>query len=106
MTFLAEKLKSTLPFQLSSPVPEQVPLLFWASFMAVLSIFQGLEPDWLREGLRQTMPSLGIQTWPEARDVLKTYPWTDMLHDEEGEKLFNDCLRVQAHDLGFLQFPK
>lgn len=90
MTSLAEKLQAALLSQLSSPAPGQLPLVFWTCFMAALSIFDDCEPNWLRMGLQRTMSSLDIRTWMEARDVLKNYLWTDMLHDAEGEKLFYD----------------
>lgn len=92
LTFLAGKLKTVLLFHLVSPDLENLPLLFWACFMASLSVFEGPESHWLRVGLQQTMLPLRIQTWPQARDVLKRYLWTDMLHDVEGEKLFHEDL--------------
>lgn len=92
LTFLAEKLKSALLFHLTSLDPEKPPLLFWACFMAALAVFEGNEPGWLRVGLQQTMLPLGMYTWPQARDVLKRYLWTDMLHDAEGEKMFHEDL--------------
>lgn len=95
MTFLAEKLKGALLSQFSSSDPGQLPLVFWACFMAALSIFEGCESDWLRMGLQQTMSSLDIRTWPEARDFLKGYLWTDMLHDADGEKLFYDYCHLE-----------
>ncbi|SPO04195.1 uncharacterized protein DNG_06878 [Cephalotrichum gorgonifer] len=89
MTFLEGQLKSALLLALNSPITEQLRLILWSLFISAISIFEGRDCDWIREGIAQTLDIIGLETWPLARDTLKTFPWTDILHSVEGERLFN-----------------
>ena len=93
MTFLAEKLKSAIIFQLRIAGSRQVPFLSWALFVAAISIFEGCEEDWLRESLVRTMTSLGLHTWPAVKGTLGMFLWTDIFHGLEGRQLFEECFR-------------
>ncbi|MBE3050107.1 hypothetical protein IMZ48_47940 [Candidatus Bathyarchaeota archaeon] len=93
MTFLAEKLKGAISFQLRSSGSAQLPFLLWALFMAEISIFEGCEENWLRESLVRTMTSLGLQTWPAVRGTLGMFLWTDIFHGMEGMQLLEKCSR-------------
>ncbi|KAK0652688.1 hypothetical protein B0T16DRAFT_369421 [Cercophora newfieldiana] len=87
MTFLTRQLEVAL-----RPLPslghEGSPFLFWALMISTISIFEGLDEDWVCQGLLDLVADLGLKTWLEAKSVLKGFLWVDMLQDQPAKFIF------------------
>ena len=64
---------------------------FWLFVVGAISV---LRPDvniWLKVPLSKCQSALHITTWSEAKLCLKKFLWIDVLHDINGEAVFEQC---------------
>lgn len=53
--------------------------------------------EWLRKWLDDVVSELGIQSWAEARDILRSIMWVGFVHDSVGHRLVGESVqRVTA----------
>lgn len=88
MTFLADRLETALLAQSYPPIPELAASILWALFVAAVAIFEDLSREWLAAAMIQTILTMGLRTWAEARVVLKSFLWIDMVYDRDGQRIF------------------
>lgn len=98
MTFLAERLSVVLrdwrgclksQTQAGSQGDGVIKLIFWGLVVASVSIFEECDEEgWLCEMLAEAAAALGLQSWPDAKDVLKGFLWIDLIFDESAEHVF------------------
>lgn len=86
--------EATLKNRLSGPVLEWPRLLLWGLWMGALAVLGDVGsngPDgieWVAMGMKRTINALGLNGWDEVKAVLKEFLWIDLLHDEEGQKIY------------------
>lgn len=92
MKYIAEQLEANLG-SLTLMSAENSPLIFWILLTIAISVFESLEPCWLRSGLERAVATLGLKHWPEAKSILKKFMWINGLHDLPGELLFLELFK-------------
>lgn len=62
----------------------------WLLMIGKISIFVFDTDDsaWIRSSLREQIGINEVCAWPQLRQILKSFLWIDILHDEPGRKLF------------------
>ncbi|KAM5342165.1 hypothetical protein ACJ41O_015196 [Fusarium nematophilum] len=88
MRHLYCRLELVLHGQQCSLKYEQARFIFWALFIAGLTIFEGFEEDWHHTAVAQVAETLGIQTWVEAKRVLMGVLWIEGIYDIPGKAAF------------------
>lgn len=74
------------------PDPEAARFFFWALFVAAMTVFQDFDRDWIRGLVVVSAGNAGVVDWAGARAILGSFLWTDLVHDREGELLFDQWL--------------
>ena len=86
--------EETLKTRLAGPVLEWPKLLLWGLWIARLAVLGGVSSDprddleWVVMGMKRTINALGLHGWEEVKAVLKQFLWIDVLHDEEGRRIY------------------
>lgn len=63
-------------------------LALWALVVGGIWMWDDPEGVWIAPRIRVVARGLGIESWDEARSVLKRFPWIDRIHDESGRKVW------------------
>lgn len=95
MKYLVNRMQTALLAQRDADDESMNKFLFWACFVAQVAIFEDMDQLWLLGMLIETSTALDLSTWEQARAVLKTYPWIDVIYDAPSETIFNDYLSPQ-----------
>jgi len=90
MVFLAARMKTALLAQEAPPFVEHARVLFWALIITRLSVFEDFDHEWLQTLLMETASVLGLNTWDEARAILKEYLWIDTVLDKPASQVFKE----------------
>ncbi|KAI1138436.1 hypothetical protein F5Y05DRAFT_384082 [Hypoxylon sp. FL0543] len=70
-----------------SEIPVQLQL--WLLTVGAISVFGEEDQEWLRPWLRVTMNLCQIGSWTDMRDILCTFMWIGLAHDELGKGVFD-----------------
>jgi hypothetical protein len=86
--------EATLKKRLAGPVLEWPKLLLWGLWIGALAVLGDVCSDgpdgieWAAMGMKRTISALGLNGWDEVKAVLKEFMWIDVLHDEEGRRIY------------------
>lgn len=72
-------------YEVRNATPASVSL--WMGF--VLHLVDGSMPQCITEHLKVMIRELGLLTWQQTLQVLKTVMWVDFAHDDSGRRLFD-----------------
>jgi hypothetical protein len=68
-------------------------MILWLTFVGRLSVLKGIDDYcWLEAQMLNTGRALGLESWPEARKILKTFLWVDIVHDDAGRRFFQEAM--------------
>ena len=70
-----------------------VPILLWLTMLS--HVFAHKEPsyeDWREVWLDEAISRAGIDSWSQAREMLKSVLWIDFIHDRLGKKIFGSAM--------------
>lgn len=78
----------------SSSFSDMVPHYFqlWLLMTGAVSIFQEQDDQWLKPQLLSIINSCGLDSWDQARDILYSIMWIDLLHDHLGKRYFDSVV--------------
>lgn len=71
---------------LAVPIAPQA--LLWLLSFGFISLSLEEDYHWLQPWLRTTFDTCSIDSWIEARTILKSHLWVDFLHDRPGAQMF------------------
>jgi hypothetical protein len=87
-TNLVHRLKDALTDILN--VEEFAPILLWLCFVAGVSSKRGPDRTWFTAQLMKLGMKLGLGTWDEARNVMKSVMFVDSFHEEPCRGLWEE----------------
>ncbi|KAI0139588.1 hypothetical protein F4776DRAFT_616844 [Hypoxylon sp. NC0597] len=70
-----------------SNIPAQLQL--WLLMVGAISVFGKVDNEWLEPPLTATMNLCHIGSWTDMRDLLSTFMWIGIAHDELGKSVFD-----------------
>ncbi|KAI1206379.1 uncharacterized protein F4807DRAFT_439859 [Annulohypoxylon truncatum] len=70
-----------------SDMPPQFQL--WLLMVGAVSVFTKADEEWLRPWLRAIMSSCNIELWTDMQDILNSFIWISLVHDELGKQVFD-----------------
>ncbi|KAI1452420.1 hypothetical protein F4805DRAFT_30156 [Annulohypoxylon moriforme] len=70
-----------------SNMPPQLQL--WLLMVGAVSVFTKADEEWLRPWLHQIMNSCEIELWTDMQDILDSFMWIGLVHDELGKEIFD-----------------
>lgn len=76
-------------------------LQLWLLMTGAVSVFKEHDDQWLKPQLFSIINSCGLDSWDQARDILHSFMWIDLLHDHLGKKFF-DSVVSDASSVEFL----
>jgi hypothetical protein len=86
---LAHALKDALRGLQSKTDGLHLELQLWLAFIVRMTVLTSAEDWlWLQGHMLTTMRALELKSWAEARQVLKSFLWADVLHDKRGEGIY------------------
>lgn len=68
-------------------------LWIWLLFVGATSLFNKEENVWLKLYLKEQLIKSGIHAWTEAKTVLTSCVWVDLVFDRPGEDVFDSVFR-------------
>lgn len=86
-TLLAERLEDAVDALLAAGTEENE-LLLWLLFISGISVLRPTDTGWLHGRIKCCIAVLGLGDWQCVREVLKMFPWINLIHDQPGERLF------------------
>jgi hypothetical protein len=60
----------------------------WLLFIGGISLLRATDENWIHTHIRSCLAVLDINTWPQAREQIKEFPWIDVAHDKAGQNLW------------------
>ena len=63
-------------------------LALWAMVIGGIWVWDAPGREWLSLKLMGVVRELELQSWREARGVLRKFPWVNCIHDESGEQVW------------------
>jgi hypothetical protein len=63
-------------------------LMLWLLMISAVSIFSVHDAPWLKVRLQRQLNMHGITAWKDARAILKSFLWIDLLYDKPGIAVF------------------
>lgn len=78
----------------SSHFSDMVPHCFqlWLLMTGAVSIFNENDDQWLKPNLLSIISSCSLDSWDQARDILHSIMWIDLLHDHLGKRYFDSVV--------------
>ena len=78
----------------SSRFSDMVPYYFqlWLLMTGAVSIFNEHDDQWLKPNLLSIFNSCSLDSWDQARDILRSIMWIDLLHDHLGKRYFDSVV--------------
>ena len=70
---------------------QSLELSLWVIYVVAAGHNIAHELAWLYQNVLQTSRTLGLHSWSESRQLLKSFLWVDAVRNEAGENLFNGC---------------
>lgn len=67
-------------------------LQLWLLITGAISIFGEHDDQWLKPQLLCIINSCCLDSWDQARDILHSIMWIDLLHDRLGKRYFNSVV--------------
>lgn len=65
------------------------PLLLWLLVIGSISVLSKDDDLWIKRWLRKILEFRKAQSWNDMQDILKSYMWIEMLHDEPAKMLYD-----------------
>jgi hypothetical protein len=83
----------------STNVDFPLPIILWLTMLAhVVARKEPSPEDWLSAGLDKSILRAGIDTWPQAHEMLRSIVWVDFTHDRLGKQAFEASIfRLEKH---------
>lgn len=73
----------------STNIDCHVPIIFWLVMLSYAVARTDHPPeDWMNAWLDKTIFRAGIDTWPQAHEMLRSIVWVDFTHDRLGKQAF------------------
>jgi hypothetical protein len=66
-------------------------LQLWLLTAGAVSVFDATDQIWLRPRMRDIMAECGLRSWVATRETLKSFPWVDIVLDEDGARVFENA---------------
>lgn len=89
---LASQLKTTLSTLKPAADEQHSELRLWLLVIAAISLFRTRNKVWLKETITETLRQREMLSWQNMKAIMKKHLWIDMIHDTEGQKLFDLCV--------------
>ncbi|GAW18060.1 hypothetical protein ANO14919_075300 [Xylariales sp. No.14919] len=64
-------------------------VIFWVLLVGRLSSLTHGDDLWLVSKLKALASELGVRTWPEVSNALRSFPWVKAAHEAQGEEFWN-----------------
>lgn len=64
-------------------------LLLWLLMIGAISVFDGTDDEWLKPWLCVVINYCEIENWRDVQDLLKSFMWIGLVHDEPGKNVFD-----------------
>jgi len=70
-----------------------LPIVLWLTMLShVVAHKEFSREDWRKVWLDEAVSRAGIDTWSQAREMLKSVVWIDFIHDSLGMKVFESAI--------------
>lgn len=71
--------------------PSRAPpnLMIWLLMVGVISLMGIKDEAWLVASLRARVASIRVKRWDAMRTLLKSFMWIDLVHDQDGRRIFD-----------------
>ena len=70
-----------------------VPVVLWLIMLShVVAHKEPARGDWSTVWLDEAISRAGIDSWSQAREILKSVVWIDFIHDQLGKKVFESAM--------------
>jgi hypothetical protein len=86
----------------STDIDFPVPIVLWLTML--LHVVAHKEPspaDWLSVWLGKAILHADIDSWPQAREILRSIVWVDFIHDQLGKPAFEAAMLRLERAAGF-----
>jgi len=82
----------------SADIDLPVPIVLWLAMLLHLVAHKEPSPaDWQSVWLEEAILQAGINSWPQAREILRSVVWVSFIHDRLGKQVFEAAmLRLQG----------
>jgi hypothetical protein len=80
---------------LQSPCCAPFGLSTWLLMIGAVSIFKPSDESWLRPLFQANIETSGIKSWREMRDVLESFLWIPLVHENSGKEFFDSVVGSQ-----------
>jgi hypothetical protein len=70
-------------------------VLLWLLTIGAISVFRESDDVWLKPWIRENIHSCELESWSEMQDILDSFMWIGLVHDEPGKKIFDSLFSVQ-----------
>jgi hypothetical protein len=67
-------------------------LLLWLLMVGAVSVFGATDDGWLESLLLVNMGLCEIDSWSKMQDLLRSFMWIGLVHDEPGKGVFNSTI--------------
>ena len=62
--------------------------LLWLLLVGGISLIRSNGNEWLHHRIKRCISALHLEDWPSTREVLRTLPWINLIHDKPARKLW------------------
>lgn len=70
-----------------------VPIVLWLTMLShVVAHKEPSHEEWRTVWLDEAISRAGIDSWSQAREILKSVLWIDFIHDQLGNKVFQSAI--------------
>lgn len=77
----------------SADIDLPVPIVLWLAMLLHLVARKVLSPlDWKSVWLHEAILRAGIDSWPQAREILRSVVWVGFIHDRLGKQIFETAM--------------
>jgi hypothetical protein len=84
---------SLIKMRESSDVDVPVPIVLWLTMLShIVAEKEPYQEDWRGVWLDETLLRTGIDSWSQARDMLKSIVWVDFIHERLGKQAFEAAM--------------
>jgi hypothetical protein len=67
----------------------------WLLMIGAVSIFKPSDESWLRPLFQANIETSGIKSWREMRNVLESFLWIPLVHENSGREFFDSVVGSQ-----------
>jgi hypothetical protein len=70
-------------------------ILLWILMVGELSVFDESDHHWLRPRLQAAIALCGVRSWSEMRDILDSFMWIGLVHENRGKAVYESVSSPQ-----------